>query len=284
MVYLLPPPLVNNIHNMDAAELLRLIPAGYVDLIVTSPPYDNLRTYNGYSWDFERIARESYRVLKPGGVLVWVVGDTTRVGCESLTSMRQALYFVDRISFSMNDTMIYHRQGRFPETFRYWQDFEYMFVLVKGKPRVFNALKERARYGGKKVSTERQQDGSLKRPKTIRQTGDTKSLSNIWYISRGMMDQDDDLRYEHPAAFPELIAERHILTWSNPGDIVLDFFGGSGTTAKMARKNNRQWITGDISREYCDLMEKRLAQPYTPNMFETPLFRGDKLYEPAGKK
>jgi DNA modification methylase len=256
-------PTVNKVYCMDALTLLKHMPTGSVDLVVTSPPYDNLRTYNGYSWDFEAIARETYRVLKTGGVLVWVVGDATVNGQETLTSMRQALYFVDQCGFWMNDTMIYHRQGRFPELFRYWQDFEYMFVLVKGKPKTFNALKERAKYGGKKVSTERQQDGSLQRPKTIRQTSDMKSLSNIWYVSRGDMSRDDELRYEHPAAFPETLAERHILTWSNPGDLVLDYFGGSGTTAKMARKNGRDYLTCDISPEYCDLMERRLSMPYT---------------------
>lgn len=258
----------NAVHHCRAEDLLNATASESIDLIVTSPPYDDMRKYKGFTWDFEHIAQGSYRVLKQGGVLVWVVGDATIDGGETLSSFRQALYFTDVCGFNLNDTMIYHRQGRFPEVFRYWQDFEYMFVLVKGKPKTFNPLKERAMYAGKKVSTERQQDGTLKRPKNQRVTSDTKSLSNVWYISRGDMARDDDIAYEHPAKFPEKLAERHILTWSNPGDTVLDYFGGSGTTAKMARINNRRYITCDISREYVEIINRRLAQPYTVNMFE----------------
>lgn len=257
------------VHHTDALSLLRALPSKSINLIVTSPPYDDLRTYGGkWSFPFEAIAQESYRVLVDGGVLVWIVGDATRDGCESLTSMRQALYFVDTVGFKMNDTMIYHRQGRFPEVYRYWQDFEYMFVMTKGTPKTFNPVQELAKNGGKKVSTERQQDGTLKYPKTIRETGDTKALSNVWYISRGDMMRDDPMRYEHPAAFPEELARRHIMTWTNPGDVVLDYFAGSGTTLKMARNLNRRYIGGDINRAYVDLARRRLAQPYTLSMFD----------------
>lgn len=256
--------LVNKVHCKDALLMLNQIPDASIDLVLTSPPYDDMRLYNGYSFNFEPIARETYRVLKEGGVCVWVVGDSTKDGKETLTSMRQALYFVDVCGFSMNDTMIYHRQGRFPEEYRYWQDFEYMFVLTKGKPKTFNAQKESAKYGGKKVSTERQSDGTLRHPKNQRVTTDMKSLSNVWYISRGDMMKDDNIRYEHPAAFPELLAMRHILTRTDEDDIVLDYFGGSGTVASEARKYKRDYITCDTSSEYCELMRRRLALAFTP--------------------
>lgn len=253
---------LNTIVQADALTFLRGLPDGCVDMILTSPPYDNLRTYNGYTFEFEPIAQESYRVLKQGGVMVWVVGDSTTDGDESLTSMRQTLYFHDDVGFKVNDTMIYHRQSRFPEVYRYWQDFEYMIVLTKGKPKTFNPQKEPAKNAGKKVSTERQIDGTLKRPATIRQTTDEKSLSNVWYISRGDMAYDDEIAYEHPAKFPELIARRHILTWTNEGDLVLDYFMGSGTTAKMARNLKRHYIGCDISEEYVLIARDRLRLPF----------------------
>lgn len=255
---------IDTIQHTDALTLLRCLPTESIDLIVASPPYDKMRKYKGYTFPFEDIAHESYRVLKDGGVQVWIVGDSTSDGDESLTSMRQTLYFHDIVGFKVNDTMIYHRQSRFPEVYRYWQDFEYMIVLTKGKPKTFNPQKEPAKNAGKKVSTERQVDGSLKRPKTIRQTTDEKSLSNVWYISRGDMERDDKIAYRHPAKFPEIIAERHILTWSNPGDVVLDYFMGSGTTAKMARNHKRHFIGCDISLDYVLISHDRLRLPFAP--------------------
>lgn len=264
-------PALDTVHHCRAEALLSAMDTGSVDLIVTSPPYDNLRSYQGFAWNFEYIAQQAYRVLKVGGVMVWVVGDATVDGSETLSSFKQAIHFKECAGFRVHDTMIYHRQGHFPESNRYWPDFEYMFVLSKDKPKTFNALKERALRGGTKAHTERQKDGTLKRPKNIRQTTDMKALSNIWHIPCGyMIATTDKDAYEHPAIFPEALAERHILTWSNPNDIVMDFFGGSGTTAKMARANGRRYVTCDISKVYCDLMQKRLDMPYTlPMMLET---------------
>jgi site-specific DNA-methyltransferase (adenine-specific) len=260
---------------------MRLIPAGSVDLIVTSPPYDNLRTYNGYSWNFEAIAHASYRVLKQGGVLVWVVGDSTVDGSETLTSFEQALYFKKQVGFRMHDTMIYEALGTGAKgsCYAYWQAFEYMFILAKGEVKTVNRIADVKNVSVGLLRAGRHRDGGNKEKPHFTKTVGVRS--NIWRYPVGFMDSSD--KTGHPAPFPEALAEDHILSWSNPGDIVLDYFGGSGTTAKMARKNNRQYITGDISREYCDLMEKRLSMAYTPNMFEQPLFRGDKLYQPAGK-
>lgn len=257
--------LTNRVHHAEATELLGLIPDNSIDLIVTSPPYDNLRKYNGYSFPFERIAHESYRVLKDGGVLVWVVGDATVDGSETLTSFRQALYFVDTVGFRMHDTMIYQKDSYpFPDASRYYQNFEYMFVLSKGAPNTTNLLRQKSMYSTpNKSASQRNADGTVTKLKY--ETGKTtRVMDNVWEISTGYMRTTTDKNaYEHPAMFPEELAERHILTWSNPGDIVLDYFGGSGTTAKMARNNGRRWITGDISGEYVELMRKRLAQPYT---------------------
>lgn len=254
---------VDRIHHMDALRLLRSLAAGSVDLIVTSPPYDNLRTYNGYTFPFEAIAHESYRVLKEGGALVWVVGDATVNGSETLTSFRQALYFKDAVGFRMHDTMIWRKMGTDPphKLIRYASVFEYMFVLTKGEPTT-TRIDTFPRIDKQKKRSRRRPDGTLRRD--ISGTGGG-AFPNVWETAVGAMNRDDTM--DHPAPFPEELAERHILTWSNPGDTVLDYFGGSGTTAKMARNNGRHYITGDISAEYVDLMRKRLAQPFTLPMF-----------------
>jgi site-specific DNA-methyltransferase (adenine-specific) len=261
---------INQVFCTDALTLLGALPDNSVDLIITSPPYDGLRTYNGYSFNFQPTARESYRVLKSGGVLVWVVGDSVVNGSETLTSMRQALYFVDVIGFRMHDTMIYEKDGLpFSDPARCYQVWEYMFVLSKGAPKTTKIPRVQSR---KEVKTTgpltRMANGSK-----VRMTGKTgnseRNMINVWkFGTGGGKGTKDKFAFEHPAIFPEKLAERHILTWSNPGDIVLDYFLGSGTTAKMARNNERRYIGCDISQEYVQIANRRLAMPYTPNLFE----------------
>lgn len=262
---------LNSVNHMKAEDLLDALPEASIDLIVTSPPYDNLRTYKGFEWDFEKIAAGSYRVLKPGGVLVWVVGDATIEGSETLSSFDQAVYFRRGCGFNLWDTMIYLKNGSaFPSVGRYSQVFEYMFVFSKDKPTTFNAQMEKSRWGGEKrfgKQSSRSENGELIK-RDLPPINTLKVMDNVWRIDNGFgFSSKDKLAFEHPATFPEELAERHILTWSNPGDVVLDYFGGSGTTAKMARQNGRHYITGDISAEYCELMRKRLAQPFTLPMF-----------------
>lgn len=262
----------------DALDFLRTLPDESIDMILTSPPYDNLRAYKGYSWDFEGIAAQMYRVLKIGGVAVWVVGDATINGCETLTGMRHAIHFVDVNGFKLDDTMIYKKAGTTPQlpVRRYSQDFEYMFVLGKGGIKTRNILTTLGN-GQSKMRTRRQRDGHL----DIKfNGGGDVPLSNIWELGRGwMVSTPDKEAYEHPAMFPEELARRHILTWSNPGDVVLDFFVGSGTTAKMARNTGRHYLGCDIAPEYVALCHERLRQPFeqhyiTPNndVSDLPLF------------
>jgi DNA modification methylase len=250
--------MINEIITGNNVEILRGFDDGSIDLTVTSPPYDNLRTYNGFSFDFETLAKELYRVTKLGGVVVWVVSDAVLKGSESGTSFRQALYFKD-IGFNLHDTMIYQKNSYpFPPTNRYYQQFEYMFVLSKGKPKTSNLLKCESQ-GRKRVSTTRNADGTTS--KTKYETGhSTRIRDNVWLFDTGYMrTTKDKFAYEHPAMFPEQLAVDHILTWSNPGDIVLDPFGGSGTTAKMAKLNGRQFIHIDISEEYNEIARQRIA-------------------------
>lgn len=250
---------VNTIYNESNLETLARMPDGFLDLVVTSPPYDNLRNYNGYSWNFETLARELFRTLKVGGVVVWVVGDATVNGSETGTSFKQALYFKE-IGFNLHDTMIY-QTGKPPMTHnRYEQEFEYMFVLTKGKPNVFRPIKDAKRQIETKIRNKkwrREKDGS--HDMGLTNTDPEKIVGNVWYVESGVF--DDKLAYTHPAVFPEELAAKHILSWSNEGDLVYDCFMGSGTTAKAAHQLNRRWVGSEISEEYVTLANKRL-EPY----------------------
>jgi len=250
----------------DCKNLLKNIKSNSIDLVVTSPPYDNLRTYNNQKpftfEDFKEIASELNRVLKYGGTIVWVVGDAVLKGSESGTSFRQALYFKD-IGFNLHDTMIYQKCGfQFPMTNRYQQVFEYMFVFTKGRPKTFNPLKDRKNKcaGEKLKGSERQRDGSLtlKRIKSVSKFG---TRTNIWQINNGYMKTTTDkYAFEHPAMFPEQLAEDHILSWSNQQDTVLDPFMGAGTTGKASMKLNRNFIGIELDKSYFKISQKRINQ------------------------
>jgi len=246
---------------MDCVQGMKLLDDCSVDLTVTSPPYDNLRTYNGNieQWSFEKFqatAKELYRVTKQGGVIVWVVGDATIKGSETGTSFKQALYFKE-IGFNLHDTMIYEKStSPYPMHTRCNQLFEYMFIFSKGKPKTFNPIKIPTITGGQKRSKDggyRQKDGTIKlaRYETRKMT---KTIGNIWRYSVG------GKRNNHPATFPEKLAEDHIITWSNEGDVVLDPFMGSGTTAKMALLNNRNYIGFELDKHYCDIANERIRK------------------------
>ena len=239
-------------HNVDA---LRQLPDGCIDLTVTSPPYDNLRDYNGYTFDFEPLADELYRVTKPGGVVVWVVADATVNGSETGTSFRQALRFME-CGFNLHDTMIY-RANKAPRNDKRYQDcFEYMFVFSKERPKTFNGITEpSAKAGTRKTTGHREKGGEIKKRHHDRVL-DRKLKPSIWYFYAGN-GEGDKMAEGHPARYPEALARDHIISWSNPGDIVLDPFMGSGTTGKMAKELGRNWLGFDVSQEYVDLANRR---------------------------
>lgn len=238
----------NQVIHGDCLEVMQNIPDKSIDMILTSPPYDNLRTYNGYSFDFEGIVKELYRVTKDGGVVVWIVGDATIKGSETGTSFKQALYFKE-IGFNLHDTMIYEKNScSFPARKngnRYSQIFEYMLVFSKGKPKTSNLLCDKKnKWAGHKDFSKK-----LKNP-----VPQYSPRNNIWKYTTSFNG------VKHPAPFPEKLANDHILSWSNPGDIILDPMAGSGTTLKMAKLNNRQFIGIEISQEYIDIINKRLSE------------------------
>ena len=265
---------LNQVRNENCLDTMKLMKDNFVDLTVTSPPYDDLRTYKGFKLPIKEIAKELYRVTKLGGVVVWVVNDKTKNYCESLTSFKTAILFVEDCGFNLHDTMIYKRQAAFPDVVRYYQEFEYMFVFSKGKPKTFNPLKQLKSEGTLKrhkdkdpgIGGERQKDGTLKKQnnnaykrKTEANKNDLRIKSNVWDIQTGnMKSTKDKIAFKHPAIFPEQLANDHILSWSNEGDIVYDCFAGSGTTAKMSILNNRKWIASEMSSEYCDIIKERI--------------------------
>lgn len=255
---------LNKIYNENCLETMSRMPDGFIDLTVTSPPYDNLRTYNGYSFPFEEIAKELFRVTKKGGVVVWVVGDGHESGGETLTSFKQALFFKE-IGFIVHDTIIYKKANfsiPFPD--KYHQTFEYCFVFSKGKKKTFNPIIDRinlksGQSGGIQSVTERDGSRTKRKAKIITFYG---KRHNVWEYETGMnLSTKDVMSYKHPAIFPEKLARDHIYSWSNEGDLIYDCFGGSGTTAKMAHMMKRNWILSEISPEYCKLAQKRI-QPY----------------------
>ncbi len=259
---------LNKIYNESNLETMARMPDGFIDLTVTSPPYDNLREYKGYSFPFEDIAKELFRVTKDGGVVVWVVGDATINGSETGTSFKQALYFM-QCGFNLHDTMIYSKVNYMPlNDKRYENAFEYMFILTKGKIKTFNPLKESKTTENNNLKKwHRYNDGTYRVNQSTSESVD-KVRSNIWDYVIGSAVSEDKISFNHPAVFPEKLAEDHIVSWSNENDIVYDCFGGSGTTAKMAHKWKRNWILSEISKEYCDIAEKRLKQYLT----QTTLF------------
>jgi len=243
---------------------MKEMPSGCVDLTVTSPPYDNLRTYGGYRLDFKGIARQLFRITKRGGMVVWIIGDATIGGSETGTSFKQALYFKD-IGFNLHDTMIYAKVNYLPQleiNKRYASAFEFMLVLSKDKPDVFNPIKKASYYYGLiKSGTFRQKNGNLRTAASNKMVQEEHIISNIWRYQVGNYKSTKDLiAFNHPAIFPDKLAEDHILSWSNEGDIVLDPMCGSGTTCKMAKLLHRNFIGIEINPEYCKIAEERLAQ------------------------
>ena len=255
---------VNKILCGACQEVLASLKEECVDLTVTSPPYDNIRDYKGYSFeeeDFRAIVSQLFRVTKKGGVVVWIVGDATMNGSESGTSFRQALGFMEG-GFKLHDTMIYEKNtSSFPARRtgkRYTQIFEYMFVFCKGKIKTGNLICDKpnkwAGWTNWGKNTQRGKDGKLKKTKDIKPVPEFSPRNNIWRYNVGKgFNSSDKESHSHPAIFPEKLAEDHILSWSNEGDVVLDPFVGSGTTCKMAKKNKRHYIGIDISEEYCNL-------------------------------
>ncbi len=253
-----------DLRRMDCIDCMAKMDANSIDLTVTSPPYDNLRTYEGsLQWNedtWKQVLKGLYRVTKQGGVVVWVVGDATIKGSETGTSFKQALYAIE-IGLSLYDTMIYRKTNKPPlNSPRYEQEFEYMFIFSKGRPKSINLLSTGCKYAGKiNNGTARNsgRDELVKKQGAGKPCKDEKPLGNIWSFPVGC---EKDNAGRHPAIFPEKLAQDHIFTWSNKGDTVFDPFTGSGTTGKMAMRLGRKFIGCEKVQEYYDIAKDRIER------------------------
>lgn len=255
---------INKIYQEDCIETMKKMPSDFIDLTITSPPYDNLRDYNGFTFDVEQVIKNLHRVTKQGGLVVWVVGDSTVKGSETGTSFKQALSFMDN-GFLLHDTMIYMKDNPPPVggNTRYYQAFEYMFVFSKGKPKTFNPILEPRRNKHNDKRTVRI------RPVTRNKAGDFKhkevhvketvKIQNVWsYVVSGGSVAENNIAHKHPAIFPESMVRDHIVSWSNENDLVYDPFMGSGTTAVVAKRLGRNFIGSEVSKDYCDISTVRM--------------------------
>jgi site-specific DNA-methyltransferase (adenine-specific) len=257
----------------DNANVMATFPDACIDLVVTSPPYDDLRKYGGHSWDFPSVARELTRILKPGGVIVWVVADKIDNG-RTLTSMRQAIHFKDVCGLNVWDTMIWDKPWcQYGDTAsRYAGTWEYMHILSKGRPKTINLIRDRANVTAGSTRTVRMDrrvtmdgGGSVTRNKPhLTATEGPRKAIWMYHVGSGQArtEQGGDVR--HPAIFPEGLARDHILSWSNHGDVVLDPFAGSGTTLKMAKEHGRRYIGIEVNPDYVEICRKRVAQGVLP--------------------
>ena len=257
---------LDKIYNENCLITMQKMPDDFVDFVITSPPYDDIRNYNGYQFEFEKIAIELFRVLKMGGVIIWVVNDATIDGSETGTSFKQALFF-KQIGFRLHDTMIYYKNNPMPQTGnRYHQHFEYMFAFSKGSPKTFNPITEPTKYQGIANMKNRGKHGQLLYEKIARTN--EKKIGNVFFYSvGGGITTKDKIAYNHPAIFPEKLALDQIITWTDENELVYDPFMGSGTTAKMSHILNRKWIGSEISTEYIEIAEKRLKEYTIENLF-----------------
>lgn len=257
----------NKIIQGDCLDVMRNFADGSVDMVITSPPYDNLRTYKGFVFEFEDIARELYRVIKDGGVIVWVVNDATIDGTETGTSFKQALFFKE-VGFNIHDTMIFKKRNPIPQIYRrrYNNEFEYMFVFSKGPVGTHNPIMVDCLHAGLELGSTTYKNYSKheqKRGKIANPVKAQKIKGNIWEYVVGKNLEDQEAK-GHPAPFPCELARDHISSWSNEGDIVLDPMCGSGTSCKVAKQLGRTYIGIDISDEYCELAKTRLGETVAP--------------------
>lgn len=254
---------LNRLQAGDCADLLQQLDEDSIDLVVTSPPYDNLRNYKGFAFEFEEIASQLKRVIKPGGVIVWVVADATVEGSETGTSFRQALHF-QKIGLNLHDTMIFKKRNPIPQIYRkrYNNEFEYMFVFSKGTVATHHPIMVDCLHAGLELGTTTYKNYSKNdqaRSKLANPVKDKKIKGNIWEYVVGKNKEDQEAK-GHPAPFPCELARDHILSWSSEGDIVLDPMCGSGTTCKVANQLGRYFIGFDISTDYIELAHNRIHQ------------------------
>ena len=255
----------NTVINGDCLVELDNIPDNSVDLVVFSPPYDNIRDYkNNWSFDFESLGNKLFRVVKDGGVAVVVIGDGTKNFSKSLTSFRLAVNWCDAIGWKLFETCIYKRDGN-PGAWwktRFRVDHEFVFIFFKGlRPKYFNKdhMMVPSKHAGKIYSgTDRLSNGDFKKiePKSV---NPLKDIGTIWSYATSNSERNK-VKLLHPATFPDKLSSDIILAFSQDGDLILDPMCGSGTSCVMAKKNNRRYIGIEIAKEYCKIAKQLLLE------------------------
>lgn len=259
----------SEIYPENCIQTLSRMQDEFIDMTITSPPYDDLRDYNGYHFPIEEIAAGLFSKTKTGGVVIWVVGDRTLNGDETLSSFKHAFAFKDA-GFRVHDTMIYAKNNPIPSDCgkRYRQCFEYMFCFSKGQPKTFNPITAATKSAGQKITAFRITTGgrgNVPDEDIGREIKSERKVSNIFFYNVGTSSSKDKIAFEHPAIFPEQLVEDQIKTWTNENDVIYDCFMGSGTTAKIATLHNRRWLGSEISTEYVEIAKKRL-EPYVTQL------------------
>ena len=259
----------NKLYQGDCLEILKKIKSESIDMVITSPPYDNIRKYDDIKYfdfeSFKNISLELKRVLKKGGVIVWIVNDSTIKGSETGTSFKQVLHFKE-IGLRLHDTMIWNKNScvysPHKKSVRYGNIFEYMFIISKDKPKSINLIKDRKNKSfGKKVSYsngfKKKGNKDIRNKRTYGVTSEFGYRNNIWNINPESSCVDK-ISHKHPAIFPEKLVRDHIITWSNENDIILDCFSGSGTTLKVSSLLKRHFIGIELNKNYIDIIKQRL--------------------------
>lgn len=254
---------LNQIICGDAFEIVRSWPASSVDMVVTSPPYDGIRDYKGFSLNLSAVGQELHRILKDGGVVAMVIQDQTKNFGKSLTSFRTILDWCDRVGFKLFETVIYRKYGAEGAWWnkRFRVDHEYIPVFLKGeRPQYFNKehLKIPSKHGGKTMT-----GGGTRLTNGVRiatraiTINPFKCRGTIWeYMTAG---DGSRLKHQHPATFPNQLPYDFIQCFCPPDGIVLDPFVGSGTTTVAAKNLDRSYIGIDIAPAYCEIAKKRMA-------------------------
>lgn len=250
---------MTQIINQDCLTWMKTQPDNIIDVVLTSPPYDNIRQYNGYSFDFEATAQQLARLIKLGGAIIWNVADATIKGSETGTSMRQALYFMS-LGLNLHDTMIYLKRNPMPtnaRTKRYHQAWEYLFIFSKGTPKTFNPIMTETKFKGTARMKYRGTDGKIQYKITPR--NDQTKVRNVFeYTIGGGHTTKDKEAFNHPALMPKQLALDMLSTWANKDDLIYDPFAGAGTTLLAAKQLGLDSIGTEIDATYCQLIQDRL--------------------------
>ncbi|MBR1921447.1 MAG: site-specific DNA-methyltransferase [Kiritimatiellae bacterium] len=261
---------IEALHNKiicgDSAAVMEKFPDNSIDMVVTSPPYDSIRDYKGFSADLSKIGRETFRVLKEGGIAVVVIQDQTKNYGKTLTSFRLAIDWCDNAGFKLFECLIYKKLGAEGAWWnkRFRVDHEYMMVFLKGdRPAYFNKdpLKIPSKHGGKVMT-----GGGTRLTSGIRiatraiHINPMKCRGTVWaYETAG---DGSRLKHQHPATYPDRLPYDFIQCFCPEKGIVLDPFMGSGTTALAAKSLKRFYVGIDISQEYVDLAERRVVEDF----------------------